>query len=463
MTALRGQQDLGSRQAVILLGLVILSNAALNTRGFFQGHFGGGDQKSYISIAMKLDTHGLRDYNLRGIRVEYDGRFVELSNSPSNQPGDVVEAFQSEGAPFYDQPLFHAPPLFPFLLTLSHRVFASGQTYKAVPLINIEGSARAAEIWRVQFYSVVVSVVSNLLLLLATYLLGEVLFSRSTGVLAAFLVSVTPADVLAANLIWADTTLSALVTLAALLLYRAMSEGSWQRAVGGGLAFGAALLTKNSALILVIPIAICAWLGKSYKESRDQVSRPEHRKSLPAWTYLGIFLIISFLIALPWYAKVTAVFGTPLYNPSYPGISRINPWFEFINDRPWYTLAAGLPYQMPLYLGGYIGIGLVLLRKRRDRRHVFLTAWFLSFILVVTIAAVTDEMLGPDSRYMLPAYPPLAVLSAHYFLRLKVYLQQRCSWLPVHAVTALLLSASTIWALFIAYRGLKMGEIVAPF
>lgn len=445
-------------RALILLGALLFANVVLNSRGFLAGHFGDGDQKAYIAAAMKVGWHGLRQYNLRGIRIESrsDSDIVQLSDSGTNDRGDMLPFWEAEGAPFYDQPLFHAPPVFPTLIMLSHSLFAGDEPYKAVLKVDIDRNEQPAQLWRIQFYYVVVPIFSNILLLLFTYLLGSALFSRPVGLLSAFLVAITPADIVASNLIWADTTLSALLTLAALLFHQALRRQSLPWAIVGGLCFGGALLTKNSASIFLIPAAL-------YTLLQARVIKSEKTRAWRSWVCFAGFVMMAILIALPWYVKVASIFGTPFYNPSSPGISLTNAWFAFSKQRPWYTLLVGIPYQMPLYIAGYASVGMLVWRRPINPPQAFLATWFLSFLLIVTIAAVVDEMLGPDSRYMLPAYPALAILSACSLLRLYAWLQIRCGRLGAALGTSVLLCGCAAWALIIALEGLKQGEIVRPF
>src|SRR5204863_1671388 len=94
----------------------------------------------------------------------------------------------------------------------------------------------------------------------------------------------------------------------------------------------------------------------------------------------------------------------------------VHPWWIFLKSRPWYTYLVSIPAMVPLYLLGFYGLATV--GRWRARRAWLLGVWFVSFLAVMMVVTRLSEQLGPDSRYLLPAYPPLAILTAAQILRL---------------------------------------------
>lgn len=400
---------------LIMAGLLIF-NFILNSPSFYTPH-ANGDQRSYVGIAMKLDRYGFQEYNIKRINVSLDeDGILKYYYSADDEKGDYLRYLEDEGLNFYNQPLFHAPPLFSYLIVASHKLFASGQPYTVVPREDerFKSFSNQKKI-KAQFYCTIVPIIFSLLLIITSFFLGKTLYSTRVGLFSAALISITPINMLAAQRIWADGVLSVLISLTVLLYYRACVQKSLRLIILSGLIYSFALLTKNSAIILVITILACVYLFLNGT-----------KKSLfKTIIYLGVFFITVIFITWPWYAVVIKTFGSLIYNPYQEGISRSHQWFQYINSRPWYTYVIGIPMQVPLFFLGYMAMVMTVIRGMQNRKNTILMIWFLSHLIILTVAVSRSEMLGPDHRYMLPSYPALAVLTSYYMVNIRNSLNQR--------------------------------------
>jgi hypothetical protein len=205
-------------------------------------------------------------------------------------------------------------------------------------------------------------------------------------------------------------------------------------------SYSLALLTKNTAVLLIPTLLLITFLSSYF---RDENLKQADLKQ--AALKMAAFFLLVFIMTFPWYYTVYSTWGIPMFDPKQEGISKVHFWFVFAKSRPWYTYLISLPSMMPLYLFGYCRV-LNLLRSKAQPRDLFLAVWFLSFFVFLTLITYFSEQLGPDSRYMLPAYPPLAILTAVQVLDFKRWLGSKVSAPAARfAILAALLLCST-WA-----------------
>ena len=382
--------------------------------GFVSDH-ATGDQRGYVGIAMKLERFGFREYNLFHIsRADIDGG-LEYVWSPERD-GELLQAFRSEGIGFFAQPLFHSPPLFPYLLSWSHRAFGAGDGYKVL----FPAAARRMD-WKhrleVQLYSSAVPLFFGVLLVVGTFLVAGMTRGYWVGVIAALLIAVSPAVLFASERLWQDVPLAALTTLTVLFLLRDLTFHEPGAFVLAAISYGLALLTKNTAVLLA-PTLLVAMGCEAYRR------RAGRRWLAEAVLRIGFFLLLVLILVFPWYYTAFSTWGTPFFNAGVKGISRVHDWWIFLKSRPWYTYLVSIPSMVPLYILGYYRV-VTAFRHRGTPAEVLLAVWFLSFLVPLTILTHFSEQLGPDSRYLLPAYPPLAILAASEILRVKDSLAAR--------------------------------------
>jgi 4-amino-4-deoxy-L-arabinose transferase-like glycosyltransferase len=395
-----------------------------------------GDQRPYLGIAMKLDRFGFREYNLYRINRIYSEGGVEYVYSGEDD-GELLEDFRKEGIGFFGQPYYHTPPLISYLLLFSHRLFSPRQEY----LILLPAAARQmgfAQRLKIQFYSSFVSVFFGVVLIVATFLLGRALFDYWTAAVAMLLIAVSPAVLLASERIWQDTPVAALIAITILFLLWYSRSKNATYFVLSAISYGCALLTKNTASLLAPTILLIVFYFSYRKDGFT-------KSVVPAAIKLAIFFLLVSIITLPWYYTAYSTWGTPFYNAGKAGISKVQRFYIFSESRPWYTYLISLPSMVPLYLFGYYRL-INLLRSKVLPNELFLAVWFLTFFIVLTIITFLSEQLGPDSRYMLPAYPPLAILTALQLLSFKRWLESKLPLLVTRFALVAILVLSSTWS-----------------
>lgn len=270
----------------------------------------------------------------------------------------------------YDHPLFLRPPLFVYLLAFL-------RTFHAELLLPL---------------------LSGLAVLCITFSITK---KRAAGdhfaLLAFLLVAFCPILLFASVRILIDIFLTLLVSLTVLLCTLATERKTNILFALLGATFGLAVLTKETA-VLVLPVLV-------YLIFKSGVTWNQFR-------YLLFFGITALLISSPWFYyfyKVNGVFflGTE--------ISEENLRIPFVNmmvNRSWYFYFLHLVLLAPIYVFGYFAI----VERVRNKECLAEVIWVLSYFIPLTFYGLSGQ--GYQTRYILPAVPALAILTAESLYRL---------------------------------------------
>lgn len=127
------------------------------------------------------------------------------------------------------------------------------------------------------------------------FVIGRESFSSRVGLLGSFILAVYPAWIIWPALFLTEALFTVLVLAFVLYLIRSMRAYSAKHAVGCGVAFGLALLTREAlyGLPLVLPFA-CWWARKPWRDT---------------WRYLLLFAVAVLLILSPWLIRNYLTFG----------------------------------------------------------------------------------------------------------------------------------------------------------
>lgn len=169
------------------------------------------------------------------------------------------------------------------------------------------------------------------LLVLATYLLGATLFSRGVGLAAALALAVERHTIQLGVEGWRDDAFAFLSVLALLALQRLSDRPVFARAVLAGLAMGAVVLTRITALSFVVPIMLWT-LGVA-------VRRDGRRAREALATALGI----AAAVVTPYLISCWIAFGDPFY--------------AIDAHTVFYRAGAGLPHTEPMNVVRFLGYG----------------------------------------------------------------------------------------------------------
>src|SRR5258708_27404943 len=104
------------------------------------------------------------------------------------------------------------------------------------------------------------------------YLLGRELYNRAAGLIAALLLALTPMIAHWSSTGYVDLPAGFYYGMSALFLARLNRTGAWADALLAGIMAGLAAWTKNSALIIVVPIAL--WIAYNVWQRKPLQIRP---------------------------------------------------------------------------------------------------------------------------------------------------------------------------------------------
>lgn len=241
----------------------------------------------------------------------------------------------------------------------------------------------------------IVNIAFFALLLAATFAIGAELWSRRVGAIAALLLSFYPATFVHLRVPMLDVPLTAMVavSLFALIKTRSFQDRRWSIAFGVLAGLGA--LTKQSYVFAVaLPVLYAVFTA------------PRHKQMLANLALAGLPVV---LIALPWYAPRLGWF--------------LGPWAEqqsaLADERG--DIGTFTPFGLIYYLVGtwhQTSFALALLWVLtlplflRNGRTALVIFWWAGTV------ALSSFLDLKDSRFLLPALPAIALMTAAGLCRL---------------------------------------------
>lgn len=286
-----------ARAAAIAAACLVVLLAALLRLDAFVGKYGALDHPAWARVAT-------RDIAPLAARL----RPATLNWPPERNPyvgGDPINYLKRgrEMGSFYEGN--GREPGFPFLTRLG--------------LWLLDGQDAAVSL---------ASGIGSVLAVLAAYLLAGALASRAAGVAAALLMAIELEAVTWAPDGWRDDTFAALVALSAWALIRLHQRPSHRRALVAGLCFGAACLTRITAVAFILPG--CAWCALD--GARDLRG--------PRAKAVGAALLVAALLVAPYLINCARATGDPLYALNY--------------HTTYYRYAEGLDTATPMTASAYL-------------------------------------------------------------------------------------------------------------
>ncbi len=268
----------------------------------------------------------------------------------------------------YDRPVFHSPPLFVFCLAFITILF--GKTWM-----------------------IMVSIVSGVLTIILTYDICRKLYHEKKALMSAIISFCCPLLLFCSTRILIDALLVFLVTLTIWSFLLALKSNQKSYFIVSGIIFGLTLLTKQSGVLILLTCV--------YILLKDGFSKQK-------FVFFIYFLFTAILVCSPWYIYFYKTYGTlfPSWTSSFESIEM----FSFIKmtvHRPWHFYVTHIILIAPIYLFAFMNILYVLKNKRINAEII----WALSFLIPLSYLGISG--LGFQTRYVAPAIPALAILSAH--------------------------------------------------
>jgi 4-amino-4-deoxy-L-arabinose transferase-like glycosyltransferase len=252
------------------------------------------------------------------------------------------------------------------------------------------------------------SLVSALLTALATSLWGARRWGSRTGALAGLILVTAPEFALLGRFATLDMTLTLWTTLGMLLLYR-FSERFAERPDGSAraslvpaaVAGGLGMLAKGLLAPGFIALVGILWLAA------------RRRLRLLTPRTLATAAVVFLILVLPWHLAA----GT--LNPGYLRTLYVDQHWKRAVQAGGRLHARPLLFYVPILLGGFFPWSALLPAAIRDmiERRIpdtaarFCTLWAAVVLVVLSVAQ------GKVPSYIVLAFPPLALLTAHYLAR----------------------------------------------
>lgn len=323
----------------------------------------------FFSCSIRLPALFTR--HIENDEVIYQALAGQVANNPFDYSIRGTHLLDQLPKSIYDRPLFHHPPLFVYTLTVMKTIFG--------------------EKWEI-----LIPILAAVFTSLVVFLIGKQLYGEGVGLLAAFFFSICPIALHASTKIWMDSLLALFCALSVYSAIRAVEKDAVIWYILSGMSLSAGILTKCAA-IGIAPTLL-------YILFKDGFSR----KRFAGFIILGITAIF---ITAPWFFVFYKTFHAflPWWARQNEESMRMFPFMRMAVERPIYFYFTNTVIVAPIYVFGIIEI----IRRLKSPGRLTETIWALSFIAEFTIIGATGG-LGYITRYILPALPGLALLSASF-------------------------------------------------
>jgi 4-amino-4-deoxy-L-arabinose transferase-like glycosyltransferase len=235
------------------------------------------------------------------------------------------------------------------------------------------------------------------LTLMVIYKMGKEIHSAKVGFIAAMLFGLNPFVSFYARQGQFDTTLAFFLSLSVLYALRYEKRGSLHYALLGGLALGAALMTKLF-VGFGIPLTFFFWNAATHEGKR------------PLWKSFLVSLAIALLVSAPWHIYMTIVrgYGNPLFMIDASAVIQRSIEGVEGNVKPLEILyyVNQLFVLFPLGVAWFIA-GMYRAFRSRERTWLLLAIWFTVFFVVFTLMRTKLEV------YLLPMLVPASLIAAY--------------------------------------------------
>jgi 4-amino-4-deoxy-L-arabinose transferase-like glycosyltransferase len=235
------------------------------------------------------------------------------------------------------------------------------------------------------------------LTLMVIYKMGKEIHSSKVGFIAAMLFGLNPFVSFYARQGQFDTTLTFFLSLCVLYILRYERRGSLHYALLGGLALGAALMTKLF-VGFGIPLTYFIWNAAT------------HDGEKPLWKSFLVSLAIALLVSAPWHIYMTVVrgYGNPFFLLDASAVIQRSVEGVEGNVKPLEILyyVNQLFVLFPLGVAWFIA-GIYRVFRSHERTWLLLAIWFMVFFVVFTLMRTKLEV------YLLPMLVPASLIAAY--------------------------------------------------
>jgi 4-amino-4-deoxy-L-arabinose transferase-like glycosyltransferase len=261
----------------------------------------------------------------------------------------------------------------------------------------------------------------------ATYELGKYLWSRRTGLLAAFLTLTTPMLVSQFKEFQIDGPLTAVTALSLLFLLKSERFTNQKYSLLFGASFGVGMLTKwTFPFIMLAPLALVAVQGAiGFMKSKDgKILYNAVAAAVLAYAIAGVWYVTNF-----WRLKIDLA-----QNSTTAGALEGDPVVGTFASNIWHVTNLTDNYLRLAAVLFVIGLVFMFIKRKNFAKNIYLLLLVVGSILFFTM------LRNKDARYIAPVMPAVAILCVYWFDRLKE------RWRDILSVSVLIYGAFVFWS-----------------
>ncbi len=281
----------------------------------------------------------------------------------------------------FGKPQFEKPILFYWMVELSFKAFGVNETAARLP-----------------------SAVFGMIGIIATYLLGSLLFNKRTGLIAAVMLAISTEYIILSRACVTDMMLFSLMLLGALFFFYGHLKGKKYAYLLSAAFFALAVLTKGPIAVMLPGLAFLLYFifAKDWKSFAK----------IPFFSMAAVFVVV----AAPWYLAMYKVHGN-VFIDAFFGFQNVTRFMQ-----PEHKIGSQIYYNIPILLVGLFPWSVFLpfglwhaFKKIRSREpeigsekkgFIFALTWFFSIFLFFTVSSTKLP------TYIFPCFAAAALISA---------------------------------------------------
>lgn len=345
----------------------------------------------------------------QGFHLHPDERAIVMKVTELRFPASLQEFFSPESS---WNPKFFAYGSFPMYLLrwLGDTLAIFNEQLGQYTLINLVGR--------------VVSALFDMGTIVMLFLLGRKLFTRTVGIIAAFLYAISVLPIQLSHFYAVDTILTFFITATLYVLLLLYEKPTLKKSILAGIFFGLALATKVSAIVLLFSIAAVFFIHlfqrffNGHKKSHAAFL-PQLSKSFKLFFSYGIILLAATLATFILFEPYALIDNKTFWEQTLYQSMMTKDAFVFP-----YTLqyVGKIPYIFELQniflfgLGPVIGLicflGTIYVIATGSKKFDHFAKLFILLMFFVTYFWVVGGFAIGFMRYMLPVYPLLCLFGA---------------------------------------------------
>lgn len=442
----------------VLFVLLLFLSLAVRSFVFFIPHK-GSDEVQYMGLAYKLEKHGTDSYNLRGLYTDYtaDKKLFVISDSKQENSSYLLDNLPA----YYDEPLFHKPPGLPFLIMLSHKVFAAADTY-AGGVDVLKGKTKelyGQAVFKAQLYASFICFFFSLATIVMVFVVVKYFFDTETGLYSAFLFSVSPINIMISSRLWTDGIALCFMLAALYLYFRARDGKNMGLAFFSGVFCAAAVLTRTVAFSFVFILLAAETISFVYSKKTKQDSGKK------AFCLFICFFLTVFFLSFPWFAALFKEYGTPFYFPAKdPESLANNNWLKMISGRSAWLYLANPLVQCPLLILFYwFFIKFKKFSKAFNAREKVFFANTVLLLLFAGFLGIFFLLEFKELRYVLPAVFVMTVYSGAVLKEIRKYFFGKTGVRQAKIMLFSLLGLCAWWSISLAKYFIDTNSVIMVF